>query len=156
MHARTLVAVVVAATILLPSGAAAAGQQNAAELMTQISRPSRGDRDRMLARYRFVLPRIVRSCSDVTDDMRAADLIAFTGNKLLEIGLREGYPDAADALHQLVTEAAAIASAQRIQMPKCTELFAMYLTARMNGMGSSDAVNGVAGIYRGLASVVNR
>ena len=68
-------------------------QDEVFEKLTVISNPAWGDHDRMLTRYRYVLPRIAENCADVPNAERAGDMIVVVGNNLHEAGLSDGYPE---------------------------------------------------------------
>ena len=117
------------------------------EKLTFLSNPAWGDHDRMLARYRYVLPRIVERCSDVPSAERTADMVVAIRNKLHEAGLSDGYPELADIFHRMVVQLAIGASDSDFA---CVETFAVYGASRLQGMGPSEAEAGILAIYRAL------
>ena len=120
-------------------------QDEVFEMLTVISNPAWGDHDRMLARYRYVLPRIAENCVDVPNAERAGDMIVVVGNNLHEAGLSDGYPEIADIFHRMTVELA-------IGRPDfaCAETFGSYGAARLQGMEPSEAEKGILAIYRAL------
>ena len=115
------------------------------EKLTVISNPAWGDHDRMLTRYRYVIPRIAANCADAPNAERAGDMIVAVGNHLHEAGLSDGYQEIADIFYRMTVELA-------IGRPDfaCAETFGSYAVARLQGMEPSEAEKGILGIYRAL------
>ena len=103
-----------------------------AEILTRLARPARSERDRTLRRFRFVLPRIVLSCSDVTGEADAGSMITTVHRMLRDAGLERedgGYIGVANTFHRMSSDVST-----RMGGPvQCSELLAGYVVAREGG-----------------------
>ena len=123
--------------------------QDTAEMLTMLERPSRSERDTTLRRFRFVLPRIVRSCSDVTTETFASDMIAKMYQVLQDAGLERedgGYLGIANTFHGMSSEVSTLMGGPF----QCSELLAVYATARDGGYSPEVSRGTVVARYRAL------
>ena len=138
-----------ALALVVSSQSALIAQDTAAEMLTLLARPSRSERDTTLRRFQFVLPRIVRNCSDVDTEMFASDLIAFMHRKLYDAGLERedgGYLGIANMFHGLSSEA-------RTAMGKpmsCADLLAVYALLREEGNSPTHSRGAVITLFEAL------
>ena len=123
--------------------------QDTAETLTMLAQPSRNERDTTLRRFRFVLPRIVRSCSDVTTETFAGDMIAKMYQMLQDAGLERedgGYLGIANTFHGMSSEVSTL-----IGEPfQCAELLAVYTTSRYGGYAPEVSRGTAVALYRAL------
>ena len=139
------IAVLAFAIVVLFQGALVA-QDDPAEMLTILARPSRSERDTTLRRFRFVLPRIVKSCSDVTTETFAGDMIAFMHQKLEDAGLERedgGYLGIANTFHGMLSEVSAIMGGPI----KCADLLAAYALLREDGYSTSESRDAVPTLF---------
>lgn len=138
---------VLAFAIVVSFQGALVAQDDPAKLLTMLERPSRSERDTTLRRFRFVLPRIVLSCSDVTAEIRASDYIAKVYQLLSDRGLERedgGYLGIANTFHGMLSK---ISIDEPIQ---CSEMWGLYLTMRENGESPEKAQGATVALYRSL------
>ena len=123
--------------------------QDTAETLTMLARPSRSERDTTLRRFRFVLPRIVRSCSDVTTETFAGDMIAKMHQMLKDAGLERedgGYLGVANTFHGMSSEVSTLMGGPF----RCSEVLAVYVTARQGGYPPEESRGSAVALYRTL------
>ena len=121
--------------------------QDPAEMLTRLARPSRSERDTTLRRFRFVLPRLVRSCTDVTTETAASDMIAMTHRMLEDAGLERedgGYLGIANTFHGMSSEVSTLTGGPF----ECAGLLAVYVTARHGGSPPETSRGAAVALYR--------
>ena len=141
------IAVLAFVIIVLFQGAPVA--QSPAEMLTRLARPSRSERDTTLRRFRFVLPRIVQNCSDVTTESFAGDMITTVHRMLRDDGLERedgGYLGVANTFYGMSSEVSTLMGGPF----QCAELLAAYATAREGGDAPDASRGAVVAIYRAL------
>lgn len=141
------VAAALAFVIVVSLQDAPAAAQDPAELLTRLARPSRSERDTTLRRFRFVLPRLVRSCTDVTTETAASDMIAMTHRMLGDAGLERedgGYLGIANTFHVMSSEVSTLTGGPF----ECAELLAVYITARHGGSSPETSRGAAVALYR--------
>ena len=138
---------VLAVVIIVVSFQGSPVAQDPAEMLTRLARPSRSERDTTLRRFRFVLPRLVRSCTDVTTETAASDMIAMTHRMLGDAGLERedgGYLGIANSFHGMSSEVSTLTGGPF----ECAGLLAVYVTARHGGSPPETSRGAAVALYR--------
>ena len=126
---------------------AAEVSKSAAGILTSLARPSRRERDITLRRFQFVLPRIVRSCTDMITETNVGDLIAVAHRLLTEAGLERedgGYLGIANRLHRMSSEVSTLMGGPF----DCNGMAAMYITTRNGGFSIEESEDAALVLYR--------
>ena len=146
--------VIIALVISLVTASLCAQEKSPAELMTIIESPSWGKTADTKKRFEYILPRFVSMCSDIDDDMKAADMLTLSRNKLDEAGLagEEGLLSVSNTLFGLTSSLSALGVSYSRNM-KCAEIFSLYLTARLNGQSPKESKDGVYTLISALATL---
>ena len=116
-----------------------------------IASPKYSDRDTVEARFRFILPKFRKNCSDVDNETKAADMLVVVHNKIKEYGLGKegGLLNLANTLFRMTNEISI--GARNANAPlRCSEIWAMYLTLRGQGLPVEEARRGVADLAQSL------
>ena len=119
--------------------------------LTIIAAPGWGDREVTERRFRFILTSFVQRCADVETAVQAADRLAFVYGKIDEAGLsgQEGLLAMSNTVHYMTSEISNAASRANLPL-KCSEIWAMYIVVRQQGMSPEEARRGVSGVARTL------
>ena len=99
-------------------------------------------------RYRFVMPRLAEKCSDAETGESAANMVYVAYTKLDEAGLgvSENLVTLTENIYQLTSQS--YAKAKQADIPfKCSEVWALYLSARLEGMQPKAAMKGIISIF---------
>jgi hypothetical protein len=105
-----------------------------AEKLTVLEAPRRRDYDAVVERFQFLLDWFLRSCPDVTEEIRVGDFLVFIHQKLEGIGKREGLLALSSRLLEVVGTTSSLARGARVKPLDCAEIFAMYYTLRQGGL----------------------
>ena len=130
---------VFAFAIVVSFQGALVAQQDTAETLTMLAQPSWSERDTALRRFRFVLPRIVWSCSDVTTETFAGDMIAKVYQMLKNAGLERedsSYLGVVNTFHGMSSEVSTLMGGPF----RCSEVLAVYVTTRQGGYSPEESL----------------
>lgn len=132
------------ALLLSVSAPQANDKNDPAYMLMIISSPKFSDRETVETRFRFILPKFVENCSDVNRDMKAADMLVVVHNEIKKAGLvkQEGLLETANILFQ-VTSRISIGARNAGAPMRCSEIWAMYTSLRLQGFSIDDAAEGV-------------
>lgn len=142
------------ALVALSAASSLQAEKSPAELLTIIESPSWGKTADTQKRFEYILPKFVLMCSDIDNDMKAADMLTFSRNKLDEAGLagEEGLLSVSNTLFGLTSSLSALGVSYSRNM-KCAEIFSLYLTARLNGQSPKESKDGVYALVSALATL---
>ena len=128
-------------------------KRSAAEMLTIIAGPSRGERDTTRRRFEFLLPRLVERYPDIDADNQAGDMIAANFRLFREAGLEleeGGILGVANGLHSITT-GFLTTHGSNVMPVGCSQIWSMYVVMRRGGI-SRDEARGASSI--GMANFV--
>ena len=129
-------------TVVLIFGVIAPGQyadlNKAADTAVILAYTSGADRKQIRSRYKFILPRMVKRCTDIGGPMKVIDMLAMSHKMLSDAGLGsdEKFLNLSNALHSMVSEVYDRTGSRAL---KCSAQFAMYVMLRQNGKSQEEA-----------------
>ena len=109
----------------------------------------------MRRRFEFLVAEFTEYCPVEEGGASPADMLVVSHEELKKAGLdgEESLLDLANTLHRMTAEISASAGASGLDPPRCSEIWVMYLTLRLQGQPSTEAregVTGVVGVLYGL------
>ncbi|MDE0527543.1 MAG: hypothetical protein OXH85_02460 [Truepera sp.] len=105
-----------------------------AEKLTVLEDPRRRDYDAVVERFQFLLDWFLRSCPDVTEEIRVGDFLVFIHQKLEGIGKREGLLALSSRLLEVAGNTSSLARGAKVDSLDCAEIFVMYYQLRQEGL----------------------
>ena len=153
MSKKLQVALVIASLFGLMActvGMAQGAEPSMAEKLTALESPRWRDRETVLKRFEFLLPRFIRLCPDATTENQVADMLYVAYTFIKDAGLTEGLLDVFNNTYEVTTETSRIASLADAPPMKCAEIWSMYATVRRQGMTSEDAIKGLVDVVRAI------
>ncbi len=131
-------------------------QLSDAEKLTSIAAPSFSEHESTQRRFEFLVKEFNKYCPAEPRGASPADMLVFSHGKLKDAGLdsEESLLALANTLHRMTAEIAAGAIRHDSDPPKCSEIWAMYLTLRLQGQPSTEAREGVVGSARTIYDVI--
>ena len=119
-----------------------------AEALTVIASPGFGEYDTMRRRFEFLVAEFTEYCPVEEGEASPADMLVVSHEELKKAGLdgEESLLDLANTLHRMTAEISASAGASGLDPPRCSEIWVMYLTLRLQGQPSTEAREGVTGV----------
>lgn len=149
---KELIAIAVGVLMVLPLPILADSTlEETVETLTIITSPDFEKRTQTKKRFRFILPVFVERCTDIDQTVRAGDMIAVLYKELDNAGLtsEEGFFMLANNLHRMTMAISVRTQSSNIPL-RCVEVWAMYVTLRLQGMGSVESREGVEQIVIAL------
>ena len=137
-----LVTAIVVFCFLVPAKAESMDSGEVAKLLTKINKTSYGDRIMTNTRFKFLVNRLVETCSWTPE--HTGDVLVAVYGQLKDIGLDDGLLNLSNDLHGLARRVYSLGTNSKASTPKCEETFATYVVLRKNGYGSQKAIDAYA------------
>lgn len=102
-------------------------------------------------RFRFLVPRFTRLCSDLSTDLEVANLAVAAHMVMEEGGLTENLREVSENAHWVVTSLYARSPSLMQMKDVCREIFTLYSTGRLGGLSATEAREFLFGVIEGLA-----
>ena len=102
-------------------------------------------------RFRFLVPRFTRICSDVSTHLEAANLAVAAQMVMEEGGLEENLREVSENAHRVVSSLYARSPSLLQMKDVCRELFTLYATGRLGGLSAAEAREFLVEVIEGLA-----
>ena len=129
-------------------GSTAKKEKSVPEKFTAIHSPGFRDIENTQKRFEFLVPRFASLCDDIQGPTKAGDMLVVCWKDLKDAGLggEETLLEVSNNLFSITNRVAALG----LDPLKCSELWAMYLTARGSGMSVQESKDGTVGLIRDL------
>lgn len=119
-------------------------ERDYAESMMIITNPSRKERERVEKRFRFVIPRIVESCTDLSKKENYKDtagkILGLHNREIKETGLQEDLLAFTENLHRIAIGLQRVSIQENTKL-RCLPPFVLYTMLRNQGLSATEARN---------------
>ena len=126
-----------------------------ANIMMILSDARFSDQESTEKRYKFILPRFIKSSDDVSGAQKAADMMYASFKQLDDAGLgkEEGLLTLSNNLYSMTSQIST--SARLADLPlRCAEIWSMYLMLRLEGTGPAESSRQIIGLTRSIYGLV--